>query len=131
MTATIAALAVVVEAGQVLLVRRLNPPDAGLWGYPGGRVEAGEDVATAALRELREETGVEAEAGETLDVIDVRAEGFHYALHAIACRYLSGSPRAADDVDAAEWVLIDDVIRATRPMSEGVAELARLIAPTG
>jgi 8-oxo-dGTP diphosphatase len=131
MTATAAALALVVDGGRVLLVKRRNPPDAGLWGYPGGRVEAGEDIAAAALRELREETGVEAEAGDTLDVIDVRSEGFHYALHAVVCRYVSGSPVAADDVDEAEWVDLKHVIHAARPMSEGVAELARRMAEEG
>ncbi|HUF57442.1 MAG TPA: NUDIX domain-containing protein, partial [Thermohalobaculum sp.] len=48
--------------GRVLLVRRLNEPDAGLWGYPGGKVEWGETVADAAVRELAEETGGRGEA---------------------------------------------------------------------
>ena len=47
----VAVLAVVVQAGRILLVRRANPPDAGLWGFPGGKVEFGETIADAALRE--------------------------------------------------------------------------------
>ena len=54
----LAVLAVVLRGEQVLLVRRANPPDAGLWGYPGGKVDWGETVEAAALRELAEETGL-------------------------------------------------------------------------
>ena len=56
----LAALAVTLDQGRnhVLLVQRRNPPDAGLWGFPGGHVEAGETALCAAARELAEETGV-------------------------------------------------------------------------
>jgi 8-oxo-dGTP diphosphatase len=48
-------------AWEVLLIRRGTPPRLGEWSLPGGRIEWGEPVKAAALRELREETGVEAE----------------------------------------------------------------------
>ena len=51
-------LAVVARGRQVLLVRRAKNPDVGKWGFPGGRIELGETAAEAAVRELREETGV-------------------------------------------------------------------------
>ena len=120
-----AALAVVVEAGHVLLVRRSNPPDAGLWGYPGGRVEPGETPAEAALRELREETGVEAADARLLTVLEVRAEGFAYDLHAHLCAYVSGDPSPADDVSAAAWVPVAEVLARARPMSHDVERVLR------
>lgn len=123
MTATQAALAVVLREERVLLVRRANPPDAGLWGYPGGKVEPGETVEQAAVRELREETGVRAEAGGVLVTLEARGEGFHYALHAVACHYLSGRPWAADDVTDADWVSFPDVRAGVRPMSRDVGRV--------
>lgn len=123
MTATPAALAVVLRDGCVLLVRRSNPPDAGLWGYPGGKVDPGETVEQAAVRELSEETGVIARAGSVLDIIDVQAEGFHYALHAVACDYVAGEPEAADDVSEARWVPVGDVETEALHMSARVPEV--------
>lgn len=126
MTATQAALAVVLREERVLLVRRANPPDAGLWGYPGGKVEPGETVEQAAVRELREETGVRAEAGAVLVTLKARGEAFHYALHAVACRYLSGRPCAADDVTGADWVSFPDVLAGVRPMSRDVGRVLEM-----
>jgi 8-oxo-dGTP diphosphatase len=53
-----AVLGVIVHESRVLLVRRSNPPDAGFWGFPGGKIEAGETIEQAALREVNEETGL-------------------------------------------------------------------------
>ena len=52
--------------GQVLLIRRGKAPLKGEWSIPGGRMELGEGATQAALRELKEETGVEAERGRVL-----------------------------------------------------------------
>ncbi|MGO4387380.1 NUDIX hydrolase [Microvirga sp. 2YAF29] len=126
-----AVIAVVIENGRALLVRRANPPDAGLWGYPGGKIEYGETVYEAAIRELREETGVEAEARSiitTLDIV-VRAEDGavtqHYILIAVLCRWLSGEPVAADDALEAGWFALDGLRPEALPMSADVDAIAR------
>jgi 8-oxo-dGTP diphosphatase len=126
-----AVIAVVIENGRALLVRRANPPDAGLWGYPGGKIEYGETVSEAAIRELREETGVEAQALDiitTLDIV-VRAEDGaitqHYILIAVLCRWLSGEPVAADDALDAGWFALDDIQPERLPMSADVDVIAK------
>ena len=125
MTPIRAVLAVVMRGDQVLLVQRRNPPDAGLWGYPGGHIEPGETPEAAAMRELREETGVRAEVVKLLEVIEVRQEGFAFDLMAFACRHIAGDPVAADDVDDAAWVDIADVFAHARPMSRDVDKVLR------
>ena len=51
----------VLDLGHVLLVRRGRSPAAGMWAFPGGRLEAGERLAAAAVREAAEETGLRVE----------------------------------------------------------------------
>ena len=65
-----AALAVVLRGERLLLVRRSHRPDAGRWGFPGGKIEPGETVIAAALRELAEETGVSAEPVEVMRTLE-------------------------------------------------------------
>jgi len=66
-----AVIAVIVHKGRTLLVRRANPPDAGLWGFPGGKIEFGETVKEAATRELLDETGVVAQAQDVITTLDI------------------------------------------------------------
>lgn len=103
-----AVLAVILRGPEVLLVRRANPPDAGLWGFPGGKIEPGETLARAAEREAREETGVRCRAGSAFAALDAfhREDGAlraHYVLVALACQWLGGEPAAADDALEAAW----------------------------
>jgi 8-oxo-dGTP diphosphatase len=106
-----AAVGVVCLRGrEVLLIRRGTPPLMGAWSLPGGRIEWGERAADAALRELREETGVEAELAGLLDVVDgvftSRSSGEvtrHYLLVDFAARWLSGEPKAGDDASEAAF----------------------------
>jgi len=59
------------RAAQVLIVKRVNRGlNPGQWALPGGRVDAGEDAITAALRELREEAGMEAGPADVLGLLD-------------------------------------------------------------
>lgn len=127
-----AAIAVVLRGGCALLVRRANPPDAGHWGFPGGRIEPGETLAAAALRELREETGVEAEAVGVLTALDVLAHdaggalAHHFVLIAQLCRWRAGEPVAGDDAQEARWVTPEEM--AKLDLSDGVAALVHLAA---
>ena len=94
---------------EVLLIRRGTPPRQGEWSLPGGRIEPGERAVDAALRELREETGVEAEITGLLDVVDgiFPEAGRHYVLIDYAARWRSGEPVAGDDAVEARFVTLD------------------------
>jgi 8-oxo-dGTP diphosphatase len=101
---------VCLRGDEVLLIRRGRPPRLGEWSLPGGRVEWGEGVAQAALRELREETGVEAALAGLIDVVDgvFPADGpegvdRHYVLIDFAARWVSGEPVAGDDAAEAAF----------------------------
>lgn len=99
----------------VLLVGR-PAPFAG-WSIPGGGQELGETVREAALRELREETGVEARLTGLVDVVDaVRRDAsgrvrFHYTLVDFAAEWAAGEPAAGDDALGAEWAPLAEVGR--------------------
>ena len=130
----VAALAVILREDQVLLVKRKNEPDAGLWGFPGGHVGHGETALFAAARELREETSVVGHPLQYLTNLDViiRDEygfiSFHFLLAVVLCKYISGEPKADDDVSDAAWVAVDDVLLGKIPCSEHVDDVIRLAA---
>src|SRR4029079_17017840 len=109
---------------KVLVVQRSKPPFEGLWSLPGGHVEWGESLRTAAERELLEETGVEAELTVLVDVFDaIRREGDvvkgHYAIVCFAGRWLRGEATAQDDALAVRWVRLSEL--AQLAMTEGTA----------
>jgi 8-oxo-dGTP diphosphatase len=126
-----AVIAVVIRNGQTMLVRRVNPPDAGLWGFPGGKIEFGETVKDAATRELLEETAVHAEAQDVLTTLDVLVRDAggdvrqHYILIAVQCRWISGEPIAGDDALEARWFPIAELDPNTLAMSVDVDVIAR------
>lgn len=129
-----AAIAAVVRDGHILLVRRAHAPDKGRWALPGGKIQAGETVRQAALRELHEETGVQAQALQVFDALDVYdrdAHGAlrrHYVLVAVLCRWTGGEPVAGDDALEARWFPIAGLPSPDLAMSFGVADVARQAA---
>lgn len=106
----LAAGAIVVRDGRVLLVRRGQPPSEGLWAIPGGRVELGETLQQAAEREIEEETGLTIRAGNPVHTFDVilRDEAgrirFHYVIVDLVADYVSGELQAGDDAREVRWV---------------------------
>lgn len=102
---------VCLRGDSVLLIRRGTAPRRGEWSLPGGRIEPGERAIEAGLRELREETGVEAQIVGLVDVIDglFPEAGRHYVLIDYAARWVSGEPVAGDDALEARFVALDQV----------------------
>ena len=102
---------VCLRGDEVLLIRRGRPPRQGDWSLPGGRIEPGERAMDAARRELREETGIEAEITGLIDVVDglFPEAGRHYVLIDYAARWISGEPVAGDDALEARFVALDQV----------------------
>lgn len=101
------------RGNEVLLIRRGTAPRIGEWSFPGGRIEPGERAADAALRELREETGVEARLTGLVDVVDgiFPDAGLHYVLIDFAAEWLAGDPVAGDDAAAAQFFPIEEARR--------------------
>jgi 8-oxo-dGTP diphosphatase len=101
--------AVILRHGEVLIVRRANPPLQGEWSLPGGALEVGEKLREGVAREVLEETGLEVEVGPVLDVIDSifpDGEGrtqYHYVLIDYLCHLRSGTPMAASDASELRW----------------------------
>ena len=95
---------------EVLLIRRGTPPKQGEWSIPGGRIEPGEPARDAALRELKEETDVEAELIGLIDVVDAIFQNRagesitrHYVLVDFVARWRGGEPVAGDDAAEARF----------------------------
>lgn len=103
---------------RVLLVQRANPPLAGSWTLPGGKVRGGETIAAALEREVLEETGLRVLAGELVQVVELIREGHHYVIHDHLCTQVDVNvePRAGDDASAVRWV------RASELPALGVTE---------
>ena len=113
--------AVVVEGGRLLLVRRGQPPEAGAWSVPGGRVEGGETLAQAVVRELAEETGLVGDAAEVLGWVERIGPTHHFVIvdFRVRVRGVGEHPVAGGDAADAAWVPLDEV--ATLALVEGLA----------
>ena len=116
---------VCLKGDEVLLIRRGTAPRIGQWSLPGGRIEPGERAVDAALRELREETGVSARILGLIDVVDgvFAEEGRHYVLIDYAAEWIEGTPVAGDDAAEATFMSIDEALEAV-----AWAETRRIIA---
>jgi 8-oxo-dGTP diphosphatase len=113
--------AVVVVDGRLLLVRRGHGPAAGEWAVPGGRVEAGELLAEAVVREVAEETGLEAVCGELVGWVERISDAAHFVILDFFATVLDDrEPVAGDDAAEAAWVPLDDL--GDYVLVEGLAE---------
>jgi 8-oxo-dGTP diphosphatase len=109
------------DDGRLLLVLRARAPAAGTWSLPGGRVEPGEDDATATAREVREETGLTVSVERFVGAVRRDGPGgVRYDIRDYACRPTGGTLVPGDDAADARWWAPEDVRRL--PTSPGLVE---------
>lgn len=101
--------AIVVHEGRVLLVKRGKEPLKGRWSLPGGLLEVGESLHQGVIREVREETGMEVEPAELIELLDRihREEDrvrFHFVIADYLCWVVGGELHASSDADEVRWV---------------------------
>src|SRR4051794_31636789 len=127
MRTVIVAAGIIVERSTVLLSRRKEGTHlAGLWEFPGGKVEEGEDPREALRRELREELGIETTIGEIVDVTFHRYEDAKKSVLLLffAAERAAHSPEpSAVDVAEVAWFAADGLDPSAFPPAD-VAVLA-------
>jgi 8-oxo-dGTP diphosphatase len=98
--------AVVCRGDEILLIKRANPPQAGRWSLPGGRVEAGETLVEAVIREVSEETGLAIHVDKFLEAVERISDAFHFVILDYLARPVDplATPVAATDAADAQWV---------------------------
>lgn len=125
--------AAVVRDSQILMVRRRNPPNAGRWTLPGGKVEPGESLQEAVVRELREETGVIGVPRNVVTAIDVISHDHHgrlishYVVVVVRTLWQGGAEAAADDATELCWMDLARLDAAGSEVSVTAAEVARRV----
>jgi acetyl-CoA carboxylase carboxyl transferase subunit beta len=130
---TVAVGAVIVQKGSLLLVERANEPGAGRWAVPGGRVEPGETLAEAAVREVREETGLEVVVGDIAWAGDSIGPGdpaaWHFAIVDFWATPTGGAVVAGGDAVRAEWVPVEEL--PAWPIVDTMVDLVQTLFPGG
>lgn len=107
--------AVIICNGKILLEKRKGEPGRGKWTIPGGLVELGEGTEQTVIREIKEETNLEVEKPELIDVVDnitMDENGkikYHFVIVDYFVKLKGGRLKAADDAAELRWVTFDDV----------------------
>ncbi|WP_375420201.1 (deoxy)nucleoside triphosphate pyrophosphohydrolase [uncultured Sphingomonas sp.] len=116
----VVAAALIRPDGTVLAQQRPTGKQlAGLWEFPGGKIEMGESPEAALVRELREELGIEV-ALETLSPVAFASEalaGRHLVLMLYAARTWQGDPQALE-ASALQWVTMDEMAALPMPPAD-------------
>ena len=117
---------------QVLLVRRARSPAKGFYSLPGGRVEFGESLHAALLREVDEETGLRIEIAGLAgwrEVLPGDAGGGHYLIMSFAARWIANEPVLNEELDDFKWFAPDAFgdLKLTGGLTEVIEAARRLI----
>jgi mutator protein MutT len=110
-----------VDENQILLIRRGRGPAEGFWSLPGGRVESGETLAEAVVRELLEETGLQGVCGTLVGWAERIGADYHFVILDFWVTIVAGSePAAGSDAAEAAWVPLSQM--AELALTDGLAE---------
>ncbi len=119
--AEVAVGAIVRRSDELLLVRRGRPPAVGEWSVPGGRVEPGELLMEAVVRELHEETGLRGVCGPLVGWVERISEDHHFVILDFEATVIGDfEPTAGTDAAEARWWPVTEV--ASLRLVEGLAE---------
>jgi 8-oxo-dGTP diphosphatase len=116
----VVAVALIDTHGKILLARRPEGKKmAGMWEFPGGKVEAGETPGAALVRELREELGVEVAAGDLAPFVFASHpyESFHLLMPVFLCRRWKGTPHPKEG-QALAWVAPERLVEYPMPPAD-------------
>ena len=97
---------VVMDEGKLLLVKRIMAPEIGKWSIPAGYLDAGEDPKETAVREVLEETNLEVEIGDLVDVFfnaEAASQGGASVFILYRATLLGGELKAGDDASEADF----------------------------
>ncbi len=113
--------AVVIDDDRLLLIRRGHGPGAGEWSLPGGRVEFGETMVEALVREVREETGLDVVVGDYVGHVERFGDDHHFVIHDFYATAFDAEVLAAgEDASEAAWFDLHVVTELT--LVDGLAE---------
>ena len=123
--------AVIIKNGKILLVKRAFAPGEGKWSVPGGLVEVGEKLSEACEREAQEETGLDIEVLELINVFDMIDKDdsgkvkYHYVLVDFLAKAVGGEERLSNEVTEMMWCTREDArtMDLTRTARRAIDEL--------
>ena len=112
---------VIFRENQILLAKRGKEPSQGKWSTPGGRLELGETIFEAAMREVLEECSVDIEVENIIDADDIIIRDdagkikYHFADIYVKAKYISGEVKAQSDVEECRWVTPEQMAELNMP----------------
>ncbi len=115
--------ALILRRDSILLIERGRQPLKGFWSLPGGVLELGEQLGSAVVREVKEETGLDVQPVSVVEIFErimrdkTGKPEYHYVLVDYFCKVTGGELKAGDDSSKAEWVRRKDL--AALKLTEG------------